>query len=187
MFNPAPPMAATLCSETLSHSARRQGLTERATDFFWGRNFAGVVAITRGMLVHEEVTAPIIGAAIAVHRELGPGLLESVYQECLAMELASRGIPFVRELKLPIAYRGRALAASLRLDFLVDETVILELKSVDRLESIHRCQLLSYLRLANRPLGLLINFNVPALKHGIIRVIHELNQIRPPNFPWPSP
>ncbi len=154
---------------------------------FGGRNFEGVALDNEAMLIHEEVTAPIIGAAIAVHRELGPGLLESVYQECLAAELESRGIPFAREVKLPISYRGRALDASLRLDFLVDDTVILELKSIERFETIHRCQLLSYLRLADRPLGLLINFNVSALKHGIIRVIHKHEHIRPPNFPWPSP
>ena len=133
------------------------------------------------MLVHEELTERIIGAAIAVHRELGPGLLESVYEQCMAEEMASRGIEFVRELKLPVTYRGRLLDAYYRMDFLVEDTVIVELKSVERIESIHRAQLLSYLRLADKPIGLLLNFNVAILKRGIIRLIHSYEHTPPPN------
>jgi GxxExxY protein len=116
----------------------------------------------------------IIGAAIEVHRSLGPGLLESAYEECLCHELTLRGLPFERQKPLPVAYKGINLDCGYRLDVVVGGLVILELKSVERIEPIHDAQLLTYLRLSNVKLGILINFNVPLLKNGIRRLINNL-------------
>ncbi len=121
------------------------------------------------MLQHERLTEQIIGAAIEVHKALGPGLLESAYQACLGFELEARGIAFHREVDLPVVYRGNVLDCGYRLDFDVAESVVTELKCVDKLAPIHEAQLLTYLRLSGRRTGLLINFNVPVLKDGIIR------------------
>ena len=117
-------------------------------------------------LSHEE-----IGAAIEVHKALGPGLLESAYEECLCQELTLRGIPFQQQVELPIKYKGLELSASYRMDIVVDKLIVLELKSVEKLMPIHQAQLLTYLRLSEIWLGLLINFNVPVLKQGIKRLI----------------
>ncbi|AKS40995.1 GxxExxY protein [Wenzhouxiangella marina] len=117
----------------------------------------------------SELTGEIIGAAIAVHRELGPGLLESVYEVCLAFELEARGLNFERQVELPVVYRGHHLDCGYRLDMVVEGSVLLELKSTANLEPIHEAQLLTYLRLSGLQLGLLINFNVPVLKQGIRR------------------
>ena len=114
-------------------------------------------------------TSPIIGAAIEVHRQLGPGLLESVYEECLCHELHVRGLEFRRQVDLPVIYKGLKLACGYKLDLIVQNEVVLELKSVDKLHPIHEAQLLTYLRLAEKRVGLLINFNVPQLTQGIIR------------------
>jgi GxxExxY protein len=121
------------------------------------------------MLQHEELTGRIIGAAIEVHRELGPGLLESSYEECLCHELSLRSIAFRRQLEQPVLYKGLRLDCGYRLDVLAAETVVLELKSVETLLPIHEAQLLTYLRLSRKPVGLLINFNVAVLKDGLIR------------------
>ncbi len=121
------------------------------------------------MLKHEELTRNIVGAAIDVHRELGPGLLESVYEECLAFELAQRGITFTRQAPLPLTYKGRSLDSNLRLDLLVQDVVVVELKSVEAVLPIHEAQLLTYLKLTGCEVGLLINFNVRVLKTGIVR------------------
>ncbi len=121
--------------------------------------------------VHKELTERIIGAAIEVHRALGPGLLESVYEECLADEFQHSGIQFTRQLELPIEYKGRRLDAGYRLDFLIDNTVVIELKSVEKIMPIHEAQLLTYLRLAKKRVGLLMNFNVPRLRDGLLRRI----------------
>lgn len=118
----------------------------------------------------QEETGRVIGAAIAVHRELGPGLLESAYAECLALELRGRGIPFAREVSLPLHYRGQPTSAHYRLDFVVNGVVLAELKAVDQLHPIHTSQVLTYLRLSGLKLALLINFNVPVLKDGIKRL-----------------
>jgi GxxExxY protein len=115
----------------------------------------------------------VIGAAIAVHRTLGPGLLESVYEVCLAQELSEQRIPFETQKAIPIRYRGLVLDAGIRLDLLVAGELVVELKSVDRLLDVHSAQLLTYLKLGNYPLGLLINFNVPLLKNGIRRIVHH--------------
>ena len=118
-----------------------------------------------------EVTRCIIGAAIEVHRTFGPGLLESIYEECLSRELTLRDIPFARQLSLPIEYKGQKLDCSLRLDLLVASSVVVEIKAVASLEPIHAAQLLTYMKLGGWRLGLLINFNVPVLRDGIRRMI----------------
>ena len=118
----------------------------------------------------KDVTGRIIGAAIEVHRALGPGLLESAYKECLSRELTLRGIPFLRELPLPVIYKGAKVECAYRLDFLVDEVVV-EIKSVAGIDPVHEAQLLTYMRLGQWKLGLLINFNVRLLASGIRRFI----------------
>jgi GxxExxY protein len=118
-----------------------------------------------------ELSARVIAAAIAVHRELGPGLLESVYRCCLLHELRSRGLRVETEAPLAVVYRGLRLECGYRLDLVVERTLILELKAVHVLDALHTAQLLTYLRLAGQPLGLLINFNVSVLKQGIRRVV----------------
>ncbi len=125
------------------------------------------------MMKDEQLTERIIGAAIAVHRALGPGLLESAYEACVAAELNAMGVMFERQRALPLRYREVELDCGYRLDFLVEDRVVVELKAVDSIEPIHEAQLLSYLRLSGRPLGLLINFNVPRLKDGVRRFVHQ--------------
>ncbi len=107
-----------------------------------------------------------------MHRALGPGLLESAYETCLCHELTLRSIPFERQLQLPVEYKGVRLDAGYRIDILVDKLVIVELKAVDSLAPIHEAQLLTYLKLTHLWLGLLVNFNVPILKHGIKRMVN---------------
>jgi GxxExxY protein len=114
-------------------------------------------------------TSPIIGAAIEVHRNLGPGLLESAYEECLRHELHLRGLDFKRQVALPLLYKGLKLDCGYKLDLIVQDQVILELKAVEKLLPIHEAQLLTYLRLTGKRVGLLINFNVPLLTQGIVR------------------
>ena len=120
-------------------------------------------------LREQELTRQIIGAAIDVHRALGPGLLESAYQVCLAHELGLRSIPFEREKPLPLTYQGVELDCGYRIDFLIDQKVVLELKAVDHVLPIHKAQLLTYLRQSGARVGLIINFNVPVLRDGIVR------------------
>lgn len=114
-------------------------------------------------------TTGIIGAAIEVHRQLGPGLLESIYLECLCRELAIRGIPFIHEVPLPVIYKGLNLECGYRLDLLVNNEVVVELKSLEHVPPVHEAQLMTYLHLTGKKVGLLINFNVPLLAQGIIR------------------
>jgi GxxExxY protein len=118
----------------------------------------------------KDVTRGIIGAAIEVHRALGPGLLESAYQECLSRELTLRGIPFLREVSLPVFYKGTKVDCAYRIDFVTDEVVV-EIKSVSGIDPIHEAQVLTYMKLGQWNLGLLINFNVPVLTRGIRRLI----------------
>jgi GxxExxY protein len=115
------------------------------------------------------LTEAIIGAAIEVHRELGPGLLESAYSECLAHELTLAGRRFRREVQVPVQYKGLALECGYKVDFLVQDEVVVELKAVESLLGVHEAQVLTYMRLLGLPTGLLINFHVPALKQGIRR------------------
>jgi GxxExxY protein len=119
----------------------------------------------------NELSRIAVDAALQVHRELGAGLLESVYEVCLYEELQSRGLKVERQAKVPIHYRGKQLDADLRLDLLVEDDLIIELKSVEAILPIHEAQLLTYLKLTGRRLGLLINFNVPLIKQGIRRLV----------------
>jgi GxxExxY protein len=122
-----------------------------------------------GHLLHAELTGQVIAAAVEVHRELGPGLLESAYQACLCHELATRRIDFRTEVALPVDYKGIHLDCGYRMDLVVAEKIAVELKSIDKILPIHQAQLLTYLRLSRMRVGLLINFNVPILRHGVIR------------------
>jgi GxxExxY protein len=118
----------------------------------------------------HSLTGEVIGAAIEVHRELGPGYLESVYEAALAVEMQLRRISFTRQHVIPLAYKGHAIGEG-RLDFFVQQQLIVELKAVDALVPVHTAQVISYLRAMRTRLGLLINFNVPVLKSGIRRII----------------
>jgi GxxExxY protein len=120
----------------------------------------------------NKITEAIIGAAIEVHRALGPGLLESAYVACLVYELIQRGYKVLQQVPLPLIYKDVKLDCGYRLDLLINDVVIVEVKSVERLEPIHEAQLLSYLRLADCKVGLLINFNVKLLKYGVKRLIN---------------
>ncbi len=119
----------------------------------------------------DELSKKVIGCAIEVHRALGPGLLESAYEQCLARELHLQGLRFNLEWPLPVEYKGLRLDCGYRIDLLVEKQLIVELKAVERLISVHQAQILSYLKLANIRIGLLINFNVPILKDGIQRFV----------------
>src|SRR3989442_2642084 len=124
----------------------------------------------------NEITEAIIGSSIDVHRELGPGLLESAYRQCLCHELQLRGLPFVWERPLPVIYKGLRLDCGYRVDLIVAEAVVVELKTVDHLAPVHDAQLLTYLRLGGWKLGLLINFNVALLRNGIHRRVLGLEE-----------
>ena len=119
----------------------------------------------------DPLSNKVIGCAIEVHRELGPGLLESAYEQCLAAELSRSGIPFQVQVDLPLNYKGTRLDCGYRIDLLVDRQLIVELKSVEQLLKIHEAQILTYMRLAKVNVGLLMNFNVPVLKSGIKRFL----------------
>jgi len=118
----------------------------------------------------NEVTGAIVDAAMDVHTSLGPGLLESAYEACLEYELVNRGYAVTRQMELPVVYREKTINVGYRIDLLVEAQVIVELKSVERVLPIHEAQLLSYLKLSDKKIGLLINFNVTRLKHGIKRL-----------------
>ena len=122
----------------------------------------------------DKFSKEIIGAAIEVHRHLGPGLLESAYEECMSHELNLRGLSFERQKPLVLTYKGKNLDCGYRLDLVVEGLVILEFKAVDRIEPIHEAQLLTYLKLSDLKLGILINFNVPILKNGMKRLVNNL-------------
>jgi GxxExxY protein len=126
----------------------------------------------------DKATQAVIGAAIEVHRALGPGLLESAYQECLCYELELRGVPFRPQVELPVTYKGVHLDCGYRLDLLIAEKVVIELKAVEALAPIHEAQLLTYLRLGGWQVGLLTNFNVAFLKQGLRRIVLNLNEKR---------
>ena len=123
----------------------------------------------------NQITKLVIGFAIEVHRALGPGLLESAYEECLCYELAQGGIPFLRQVPLPVRYKGVTLDCGYRMDLLIDDLVVVELKAVESLCPIHEAQLLTYLKLAEKSVGLLINFNVPVLKQGLKRIVNRFS------------
>jgi GxxExxY protein len=126
----------------------------------------------------NEITGAIIGAAIEVHRTLGPGLLESAYEECLCRELELRGIRFKRHHPLPLSYKGLKLDKGYQLDLLVEDLCVVEIKSVDTLHPIHEAQTLTYMRLGDWRIGLLLNFNTEVLKNGIRRLALNLDERR---------
>ena len=123
----------------------------------------------------NDITEKVIAAAIAVHRQLGPGLLESACEACLAYELVERGLAAERQKGLPVVYRGMRVDCGYRIDLLVEGCVVVELKAVEKLAPIHEAQLLAYLKLSDCRVGLLINFNVKMLKQGIRRMVNDLH------------
>ena len=124
----------------------------------------------------NKLSSKIIGAAIEVHKTLGPGLLESAYEQCLCHELNLLGLSFESQKPLPVEYKGKRLDCGYRLDVVVENAIILELKSCERIEPIHKAQLLTYLKLSGLHLGLILNFNVPLMRDGIVRIVNELDE-----------
>ena len=124
----------------------------------------------------NQLSSKIIGAAIEVHKILGPGLLESTYEKCLCHELKLRGIPFSNQVSLPVVYKGKQLDCRYQMDLVVENTIILELKCCGKIEPIHQTQLLTYLKLSGLNLGLLLNFNVPVMRNGITRIVNNLKE-----------
>ncbi len=132
----------------------------------------------------NKITEKVIGAAIEVHRELGPGLLENIYELCLCQELESAGLEYRRQVELPILYKGTQMDSAYRVDILVANQVVLEIKSIAELLPIHDAQLLTYLKMGGWPVGLIINFNERLLKNGIRRLVSGLDE--PPLIPFRS-
>ena len=126
------------------------------------------------MMTENEISSLVIGAAIEVHTELGPGLFESVYEACLFYELRELGLNVEKQVELPVDYKGKRMDVGFRIDLLVENKVILELKSVNEFHPVHTAQLMTYLKLTHLKLGLLINFNQPRLKQGIKRIVNDL-------------
>ncbi|MFZ1699345.1 MAG: GxxExxY protein [Pyrinomonadaceae bacterium] len=122
----------------------------------------------------NAIAEKVIGCAIEVHRAIGPGLLESAYEECLCYELSQNGVRFKRQVPLPVVYKGVNLDCGYKLDIIVEDIVILEIKAVDRLIAIDEAQLLSYLRMMDKRVGLLLNFHSPVLKDGLKRIVNKL-------------
>lgn len=122
----------------------------------------------------NRFTEKIIGCAIEVHRNLGPGLLESAYEECLCFELNQAGLKYERQVSLPVIYKGIKLECGYRIDIIVENSVIVELKTVEKILPVHEAQLLSYLKLYNKKVGLLLNFHVSILKNGLKRMVNNL-------------
>jgi GxxExxY protein len=121
----------------------------------------------------DRISNVVIGAAIEVHRTLGPGLLEVIYEECLRVELEDRGLQSERQVELPVWYKGRAIGCALRMDLLVGDCLVVEVKAIERLLPVHEAQLLTYLRPSGKRLGLLLNFNVPVMRSGIKRMVNN--------------
>ncbi len=121
----------------------------------------------------DEITSTVIEEAIGIHRELGPGLFESVYETILAGRLAKRGFKAVTQVPVPLEFDGHAFGAAFKIDILVEDRVILEIKSVDTLKKVHAKQLLTYLRLARQPVGLLLNFSASTMREGIRRLVND--------------
>ena len=124
----------------------------------------------------NKLSGQIIGAAIEVHTNLGPGLLESAYEECLCHELLLRKLSYERQKPLPLSYKGINLDCGYRLDVVVENAIILELKACEQIEPIHKAQLLTYLKLSDLKLGLLLNFHVPVMKDGVVRLVNQLEE-----------
>jgi GxxExxY protein len=148
-----------------------QAHTNNVRNLFYHRGHGGHRGKTEGGKVDlNEITGQVVDAAIKVHSALGPGLLESTYEACLMYELNKRGLSARNQVPLPVRYEEVLIEVGYRIDLLVGESVIVELKSVDVVVPIHKAQLLSYLKLSGKKIGLLINFNVELLKHGITRM-----------------
>lgn len=131
--------------------------------------------VTRKQILDvNKTTEAIIGAAIEVHRHLGPGLLESAYEECLCEELSLGGLPYKRQITLPVTYKGKKLEVGYRIDILVNKEVVVELKTVDAILPIHEAQTLTYMRLGGWKVGLILNFYVPLMKNSVKRLVHQL-------------
>ena len=128
------------------------------------------------MVIENTISQKIIGAAIEVHKHLGPGLLESAYEQCLGHEFTLQKIQYKQQVALPLVYKGKPVDCSYRLDFLVEEKVVLEIKAIDAILPVHQTQVITYLKLGGWHLGLLINFHVPLLKHGIFRLVSGLDE-----------
>ena len=141
----------------------------KSTQSAFGRSKAMVMNI-------NQLTSKIIGAAIEVHNILGPGLLESAYEECLSHELSIQGVSFEKQKPLSIDYKGKKLDCGYRLDMVVENAVVLELKSCEKIESIHQAQLLTYLKLSELNIGLILNFNVSLMRDGIVRIVNDLKE-----------
>ena len=124
----------------------------------------------------NQLSSKIIGAAIEVHKTLGPGLLESAYEECLCHELSIQGLLFEKQKPLSVDYKGKKLDCGYRMDIVVEKEVIIELKSCEKIEPIHKAQLLTYLKLSGLNLGLILNFNVPLMRDGIVRIVNEYSE-----------
>jgi GxxExxY protein len=124
----------------------------------------------------NQLSSKIIGAAIEVHKVLGPGLLESAYEKCLCHELKLRGLSFDNQKPLPLVFKGKEIDCGYRLDIVVDNAIILELKACEKIEPIHKAQLLTYLKLSGLALGLVLNFNVPVMRRGIVRIVNNLEE-----------
>jgi GxxExxY protein len=135
-----------------------------------GRDLALIAGMRNDSLVLGSLTERVIGCAITVHKATGPGLLESVYKTCLVIELRARGLEVATECNLPLFYKGCQLEVGYRADMIVDKAVVVEVKAVDTLAPVHQAQVITYLKLTGCPVGLLFNFNVPVLRHGIRRV-----------------
>jgi len=130
----------------------------------------------RGKMDINKLSSKIIGAAIEVHKALGPGLLESVYEECMCHELGLRGLSFEKQKPLPIEYKGNKLDCGYRLDIVAENSIVRELKSCEKIEPIHRAQILTYLKPSDLHLGLILNFNTTVMRDGIFRVANELEE-----------
>jgi GxxExxY protein len=128
------------------------------------------------MMNMNQLSSKIIGAAIEVHKTLGPGLLESAYEECLCHELSIQGLLFEKQKPLSVDYKGKKLDCGYRMDIVVEKEVIIELKSCEKIEPIHKAQLLTYLKLSGLNLGLILNYNVPLMRDGIVRNLNELSE-----------
>ncbi|MBS1858177.1 MAG: GxxExxY protein [Acidobacteria bacterium] len=130
----------------------------------------------------DELTGRIIAAAIEVHRHLGPGLLEAVYEECLCHELSLMGLRFERQPQIPVTYKGHRLQSGYRADLIVEGEVVVEVKATEGTARVYHAQLLTYLKVSNKPRGLLINFNVPVLKDGVKRIVNRYADLASPRL-----
>jgi GxxExxY protein len=131
----------------------------------------------------NQLSGSIVDAALRIHMKLGPGLLESVYRQCLAIEFQQRGLRCASEVPLPIIYSGHRIESAYRLDLIVEDLIIVEVKAIEHILPVHKAQLLSYLRLTEKKLGLLLNFNVPRMRDGIYRIVNNLHSDVPQDLP----